>query len=39
MKMREDENVTKYCERIKESVSAIRAIGGKIDDVTIVKRY
>ena len=28
MKMREDENIEKYVERIKASVSAIRASGG-----------
>ena len=28
MKMREDENVAKYVERIKSSVSAIKAYGG-----------
>ena len=28
MKMREDENIARYVERIKESVSTIRAFGG-----------
>ena len=30
--MREDENVSKYVERIKASVSAIRASGGEIKE-------
>ena len=30
--MREDENITKYVERIKASVSAIKAFGGQIED-------
>ena len=38
MKMREDKNITKYVERIKASVSAIRALGGKIEDETIVSK-
>ena len=38
MKMREDENITKYVERIKASVSAIRASRGKIDDTTFVRK-
>ena len=31
MKMKEDENIAKYVERIKASVRAIKASGGKID--------
>ena len=38
MKMREDENIAKYVERIKESVSAIRAFGGKIEEETIISK-
>ena len=34
--MREDENIAKYVERIKASVSAIKASGGDIKDETIV---
>ena len=30
MKMREDKNIAKYVERIKASVSAIKAYGGDI---------
>ena len=37
MKMREDENIAKYVERIKESVSAIWASGGIIDDKIVVR--
>ena len=32
MKMREDENITKYVERIKASVSAIKESRGDIDE-------
>ena len=38
MRMREDENVAKYVERIKASVSAIRAFGGDIKEETIVSK-
>ena len=38
MKMREDENITKYVERIKASISAIRASGGKIEDETNISK-
>ena len=37
MKMREDENIAKYVERIKASVSAIRASGGNIEDKRVVR--
>ena len=37
MKMREDENISKYVKRIKTSVSAIRASGGIIEDKKIVR--
>ena len=32
MKVREDENIAKYVERIKASVSAIRSSGGEIKE-------
>ena len=38
MKMREDENIAEYVERIKASVSAIRASGGIIDDKIVVSK-
>ena len=38
MKMREDENIAKYVERIKESVSAIIASRGKIEEVTVISK-
>src|SRR5271154_688374 len=38
MKMREDENIAKYVERIKSSVSAIKASGGDIDDKIVVRK-
>ena len=38
MKMREDENIAKYVERIKACVSAIRASGGDIKEETIVSK-
>ena len=37
MRMREDENIAKYVERIKASVSAIKASGGDIKDETVVR--
>lgn len=36
MKMREDENIEKYFERMKASVSEIKSYGGKFDDIIIV---
>ena len=36
--MREDENIAKYVERIKESVSTIKASGGKIEEETIISK-
>ena len=38
MRMREDENVAKYVQRIKASVSAIRASRGEIKEETIVSK-
>ena len=38
MKMREDENISKYVERIKASVSAIRASRGKIEEETVISK-
>ena len=38
MKMREDENIAKYVERIKASVSAIKAFGGKIEDEIVISK-
>ena len=38
MKMREDENIVKYVERIKASASAIKASRGTIKDVTVVSK-
>ena len=36
--MREDEKITKYVERIKASVSTIKAVGGDIKEETIVSK-
>ena len=36
MKMREDENIAKYVERIKDSVSAIKSSRGKIEELKMV---
>ena len=36
--MREDENITKYVEIIKASVSAIKEFGGDIDDKIVVRK-
>ena len=36
--MREDENIAKCVERIKASVSAIKASRGKIEDETIINK-
>ena len=38
MKMREDENIAKYVERIKASVSEIRASGGEIKEETVISK-
>ena len=38
MKMREDENIAKYVERIKASVSEIRASGGEIKEEIVVTK-
>ena len=38
MKMREDENIAKYVERIKTSVSTIKASRGDIDDKRVVSK-
>ena len=38
MKMREDENIAKYVERIKASVSTIKASRGDIDDKIVVRK-
>ena len=38
MKMREDENIAKYVERIKASVSVIKASGGDIKETTVVRK-
>ena len=39
IKMREDENIAKYVERIKASVGAIRASGGEIKEETIIIKF
>jgi hypothetical protein len=38
MRMREDENIAKYVERVKASVSAIKAFGGDIKEETIISK-
>ena len=38
MRIREDENVVKYVERIKASISAIRASGEEIKEETILSK-
>ena len=38
MRMREDENIAKYVERVKASVSAIRAFGGEIKDEIYISK-
>ena len=38
MRMREDENISKYVERVKASVSAIRSSGGDIKDETVISK-
>ena len=39
IKMREDENIAKYNDRIKASVCAIKASRGKIEDETVVSKF
>ena len=39
MKMREDKKIANYSERIKASMSAIRAVGGKIDNIIVNQTY
>ena len=36
--MREDENIAKHVERIKASVSAIRASSGEIKEETVISK-
>ena len=38
MKMREDEDIAKYVERIKASVNAIKAFGGDIEEKIVVSK-
>ena len=38
MKMREDENIAKYVERIKAKVSAIKTFGGEIKEEKIISK-
>ena len=38
MKITENENIAKYVERIKVSVSENRAFGGKIDHMTTIRK-
>ena len=38
MRMREDENIAKYVERIKASVSAIKASSGKIKEEIVINK-
>ena len=37
--MREDENITKYSDRIKANVCAIKSSGGKIEDEIVVTEF
>ena len=39
MKMEEGENVVQYAARIKEVVSAIRSLGGQLEDETFISKY
>ena len=39
MRMREEENIAKYVERVKASVSAIRASGGKIKEEIFISKF
>ena len=38
MRMREDENITKYVERIKASISAIKVSGGKLEGEIVISK-
>ena len=38
MRMREDENIAKYVERVKACVNAIRASGGDIKGETVISK-
>ena len=38
MKMREDGNISKYVERIKASISAIKAFGGEIKEEIVISK-
>ena len=38
MRMREDENIAKYVERIKASSSVIRASSGEIKEETVISK-
>ena len=38
MKMREDGNIAKYVEKIKASVSVIKAFGWEIDDKIVISK-
>ena len=38
MKMKEDEKISQYADRIETSVSVIRSSRGKIEDTTIVSK-
>ena len=39
MRMREDENIAKYVERVKVVVSAIKDSGGDIEEEIVVSRF
>ena len=39
MKIEEGENATQYAARIKEVVSGIRSIGGKLEDEIVTSKY
>ena len=38
MKMREDDNIAKYVERVKANVSVIKASGGDISGETVISK-
>jgi hypothetical protein len=38
LRMREDENIAKYVERVKAVVSAIKASGGDITEETVIRK-
>ena len=38
MKMKDNENIAQYNERIKDNVNVIRASSGKIDDIIVVSK-